>query len=183
MVNTQGSLKIIEITADNIGDVNKTDTTHEINSRIVPHIKDGCFYYTVEEIYPSYMKTYEEDNIDYSTYIDNPAKVVFLAYLNKRPAGQIVLRRNWNNFAYIEDIRVSSEFRRKGTGIALLEKAEEWSRKGDMPGIMLETQDVNVSACKLYERAGFILGGVDRKLYSATERYAHETALFWYKIF
>jgi hypothetical protein len=51
-----------------------------------------------------------------------------------------------------------------------------------MPGIMLETQDVNVSVYRLYGKAGFILGGVDKKLYGAT-RYAHETALFWYKIF
>ena len=183
MVNTQYPLKIIEITADNIVDVNKTDTTHEINSRIVPYIKDGVFNYTVEEIYPSCMKTYEEDNIAYSTYINNPAKVVFLAYINEKPAGQIVLRKNWNNFAYIEDIRVSSNFLSRGTGIALLEKAEEWAIAGGMPGIMLETQDVNVSACKLYEKAGFILGGVEKNLYSVKKNYEHETALFWYKVF
>ena len=51
-----------------------------------------------------------------------------------------------------------------------------------MPGIMLETQDVNVKACLFYEKNGFILGGVDKELYGAG-KYAHETALFWYLIF
>jgi len=163
--------------------VNKIDTTHEIKSRIVPYIENGIFYYTVEEIFPAYVKTYEEDDIDYSIYINNPDKVVFLAYVDGIPAGQIVLRRNWNSFAYIEDIRVGCNFRRKGTGIKLINKAEEWARNGGMQGIMLETQDVNVPACKLYEKTGFILGGVDKKLYGAIEKYSHETALFWYKIF
>jgi ribosomal protein S18 acetylase RimI-like enzyme len=178
----QETLDIVEISADNIGDVNKTDTTHEINSKIVPFIENGNFSYIIEEIDPPYHKTYEEDNIDYTEYIDNPDKIVFLAYADGVPAGQIVLRRNWNHFAYIEDIRVSSEFRGRGTGVALLKKAEEWAKKGEMPGIMLETQDVNVPACRLYEKFGFIIGGVDKKLYGGT-KYAHETALFWYKIF
>ena len=65
----------------------------------------------------------------------------------------------------------------------MLNKAEEWAKKGGMPGFMLETQDVNVPACRLYEKAGFILGGVDKKLYGATKKYSHETALYWYKIF
>ena len=179
----QTSLTIIEITAETIQDVNKTDTTHEINSRIVPSIENGVFSYTIEEIYPSYQKTYEEDDIDYSVYINNTDKTIFLAYVDGIPVGQIVLRRNWNSFAYIEDIRVGNDFRRRGTGIRLIHKAEEWARNGGMPGIMLETQDVNVPACKLYEKTGFTLGGVDKKLYGVIEKYSHETALFWYKIF
>ncbi|HEY93609.1 MAG TPA: GNAT family N-acetyltransferase [Dehalococcoidia bacterium] len=183
MVNIQGSIKIFEITSDNIGDVNTSDTTYEIKARIVPEINNDVISYSIEEIYPAYLKTYEEDDIDHTSYIDNPDKVIFLAYINGKHAGQIVLRKNWNIFAYIEDIRVSSDYRRRGIGIALLNKAEEWATKGGMPGIMLETQDVNVPACRLYEKAGYILGGVDKKLYGATEKYAHETALFWYKVF
>ncbi|MFC1947547.1 GNAT family N-acetyltransferase [Chloroflexota bacterium] len=183
MDNEQRSLSITEISTENVGDINRTDTTHEINSRIVPYIDNGIFSYTIEEIYPAYLNTDEEDDIDYTTYIENPDKVVFLAYFGGILAGQIILRRNWNIFAYIEDIRVSSDFRRRGIGVALIKSAEEGEKKGEMPSIMLETQDVDVSACRLYEKAGFILGGVDKKLYGATKKYAHETALFWYKIF
>lgn len=183
MDNEQRSLTITEISTVNIADINRTDTTHEINSRIVPFIENGVFSYTIEVIDPAYLKTYEEDDIDYTAYVDNPDKAAFLAYFGGMLAGQIVLRRNWNSLAYIEDIRVGSNFRRRGTGIALLNKAEEWAKKGGMPGIMLETQDVNVPACRLYEKAGFILGGVDKKLYGAIDKDAHETALFWYKFF
>ena len=30
-----------------------------------------------------------------------------------------------------------------------------------MPGIMLETQNNNVAACKFYEKCGFVIGGFD----------------------
>ena len=80
MDNEQRSFSIIEISTENITEINRTDTTHEINSRIVPYIENGIFSYTIEAIYPAYLKTYEEDDIDYTTYIDNPDKAAFLAY-------------------------------------------------------------------------------------------------------
>ena len=43
----------------------------------------------------------------------------------------------------------------------LLDVAQFWSRKKKLPGIMLETQNNNLAACRLYERCGFVVGGVD----------------------
>lgn len=44
---------------------------------------------------------------------------------------------------------------------------------------MLETQDVNVSACRFYAKNSFIIGAVDNMLYSNFPT-ANEKAIFWY---
>ena len=43
-------LKIVELDLINIDDINKMNNAFEIKSRIVPHIKDGEFGYTLEEV-------------------------------------------------------------------------------------------------------------------------------------
>lgn len=183
MPDGDNSLQITEITHENLKDVNSTDTAFRVKSRVIPHIVNGKFQYTLEKLPESYTKSYENDELDYSTYIENPDKTIYLAYVGSTNVGQIILRRNWNRFAYIEDIRVGSEYRRKGIGRKLIDRVIEWAKKGNMPGIMLETQDTNVSACKLYESAGFVLGGIDTMLYGAAKKYSHEKALFWYLVF
>jgi ribosomal protein S18 acetylase RimI-like enzyme len=129
------------------------------------------------------MKHYEPDNLDYSEYIGSPEKTAFLAYVDGQVVGQLLLRRSWNKFAWIEDIRVDVKFRRRGIGEALLARGETWARQNGFPGIMLETQDSNVGACRFYESYGFVLGGFDTYLYRAANRYREEIALFWYLVF
>ncbi len=47
----------------------------------------------------------------------------------------------------------------------LLDVAQFWSRKKKLPGIMLETQNNNLGACRLYERCGYVMGGIDHLRY------------------
>jgi hypothetical protein len=48
---------------------------------------------------------------------------------------------------------------------------------------MLETQNINVAACRLYERCSFVLGGFDACLYRGVMPGTREIALFWYLLF
>lgn len=86
-----------------------------------------------------------------------------------------------NNFQ--DDFVVEAQYRGQGAGQALLHRAVEWAQSKGLPGIMLETQDINVPACRFYERFGFILAGFDRLLYQVTLPGADEVALFWYLLF
>ena len=49
---------------------------------------------------------YADDKLDYATYINSIEKIIFLAYIDKQIAGQVILRANWNHFANIKDIAV-----------------------------------------------------------------------------
>jgi streptothricin acetyltransferase len=176
-------IEIVELGEGNLGDINRLDSSFMIDSRLVLRTEEnGDISYTVENL-PPLTKHYPVDEIDYSTYIRNPAKAVYLAYVDGQFAGQVILRKNWNNYAYIEWIVVDAGFRKLGTGRMLMERAISWAKERHLPGIMLETQDNNVAACKFYESFGFKLGGFDRFLYRAIPEVAGETALFWYLVF
>ena len=91
--------------------------------------------------------------------------------------------RWWNQFAYVDDIVVSPEFRGVGLGRTLLERGIRWARENNFPGVMLETQHDNVPACTLYQSCGFVLYGFDSGVYKAIKLPTPETALYWYLIF
>jgi ribosomal protein S18 acetylase RimI-like enzyme len=59
----------------------------------------------------------------------------------------------------------------------------EWARDKGCPGMMLETQNNNVAACRFYESCGFELGGFDAYLYKGLNRTTDEIALYWYLMF
>jgi GNAT superfamily N-acetyltransferase len=57
--------------------------------------------------------------------------------------------------AFVFDIEVRQEVRRKGYGRAILETAEEWCRKRDVVSIGLSVFGFNLPARRLYEQMGF----------------------------
>lgn len=123
-----------------------------VDSILLLSLEENNIQYSVKKI-PSYEKSYIDDpfektvEADYSTYIDNPDQVVYLAFVGNQIVGQVVVKRNWNEYAYIEDIKVDKKFRRYGIGRELMEQAKSWAQNHGMPGIMLETQNNNVKAC------------------------------------
>jgi streptothricin acetyltransferase len=174
-----GNITIAEINPLNIQDADQCDGTFTVDARLVLSPENGAIYYTVISTSP-FEKRYPLDEIDFSTYIDNPDKTVFFAYVDDQIAGQIRLCRYWNRYAYIEDIVVDRNFRRRGIGRELIQQSKQWATAKQLAGIMLETQDNNVAACRLYERCGFELAGFDRLLYQGLNPDTDEIALYWY---
>jgi ribosomal protein S18 acetylase RimI-like enzyme len=168
-------------TAD-LRDVDLCNDPFMIESHLALDVHAGNISYTAVPVEP-YEKKYPLENVDYGTYVGNPDKAVFFAYADEELAGQIRIYRNWNRFAYIDDIAVKTAFRRQGVARALINEAIDWARRGGYPGLMLETQNNNVLACRLYESCGFQLGGFDRYLYQATMPGTEEIALYWYLLF
>lgn len=176
-------MEIVELSMQNLADINKANEPFEVIGKIKPAFVNDEWTYT-EEIYPQpYMKTYPNDNSDYSAYIENPGKAVFLAYADKACIGQIVLRKDWSRYAFVEDICVSRAARGKGVGTALMERASLWAVKANLCGLALETQDNNLLACRFYAKNGFVIGAVNTMLYKNLEKpCSDEAAVFWYKI-
>jgi ribosomal protein S18 acetylase RimI-like enzyme len=156
--------------------------SHKFNvrSRVVLAIENEKLTYTVADVEPYEREVIAQDT-EYG--FDDNEPVVFLAEADKKPAGRIRMLRWWNQFAYVDDIVVSPEFRGKGIGRNLLEHGIRWARENDFPGVMLETQHDNVPACALYQSCGFVLSGFDSSVYKAVKLPRPETALYWYLIF
>lgn len=166
----------------NIQHVNQCNGIFTVDSHLVLHAQSGRISYTVTAV-PPYEKRYQLEEVDYRDFINNPEKAVFLAYINDQVVGQIRVLKYWNRYAYIDDVIVDVTHRKQGIGRSLIMKAIEWAKEKDFPGLMLETQNNNVSACHLYESCGFELGGFDRNLYKGLTPGTEEIALYWYIIF
>jgi GNAT superfamily N-acetyltransferase len=95
----------------------------------------------------------------------------------RRVGGAIVASAD--EVATIWDLRVEPELRRRGVGSALFRAAETWARARGRPRLEVETQNVNVSACRFYARHGCVLGEVRRFAYPELP---DEIQLLWYKL-
>jgi streptothricin acetyltransferase len=176
------ALILQELDETNLHQLHTVDGSFTVDAKMKLHVQDGEISYTIQPV-PAYTKRYALDEIDYATYIRNPDKAAYLAYVDGQPAGQIILRRNWNLYAYIEDIAVDVNYRRQGIGRRLIEQAKTWAKARGLTGIMLETQNNNVASCRLYEACGFHLSGFDQDLYRAIDSNTDESALYWYLSF
>jgi streptothricin acetyltransferase len=166
----------------NLHDVNRCDGEFTIEARLVVHVDKNRIGYTIEPVEPR-KKRYDVEEIDTASYMANPDRAVFLAYADGQIAGQIILYKNWNQYAFIEDIGVNTKFRQRGIGSQLMAQGRTWAESRGLVGIVAETQDSNVGACMFYKSCGFVLGGLDTCLYQAFPKDKDEIALFWYLVF
>lgn len=152
-----------------------------VKSRLVLDMENEKLVYSIVPVETPYEREVQLEDTDYG--FNEVPPVVFLAEVDGKLAGRIRLLRWWNRFGYIEDLVVNPEFRGLGLGRKLMEQGIQWAREQGFPGVMLETQDDNVSACTLYSSCGFILSGFDRNVYKAINPQTRECALYWYLIF
>ena len=96
---------IKELDISIVKDIHRIDDEFDIDSRLVLQLEDNQLSYTIVNVPPE-KKRYPPDDFDYTTYPDDPEKGVFLAYVDGRVAGELLLRLNWNRFAWIEGIGV-----------------------------------------------------------------------------
>jgi GNAT superfamily N-acetyltransferase len=82
------------------------------------------------------------------------------------------------DLAVLWDIRVHPSGRRKGVGAALFRAALEWTGGRGCTQLKVETQNINVPACRFYERQGCVLDRIDR---SAYPQFPDEIQLVWRK--
>jgi GNAT superfamily N-acetyltransferase len=82
------------------------------------------------------------------------------------------------DLAVLWDIRVAPEARGQGVGAALFRAAEAWASARGCRQLKVETQNVNLPACRFYARQGCVLGAIHRFAYPELP---HEVQLLWYR--
>lgn len=128
---------------------------------------------------PSRRKDYGWDPADWDGE-ESGWKALFIARSGDHVLGYARMSEYWNGMADLAEIAVDRRARGRGVAAALLARVEVWAYDKGFGLIRLETQSNNPAACRVYARAGYTLGGFDRKLY-ADGPHEGEVALFWYK--
>jgi GNAT superfamily N-acetyltransferase len=83
-----------------------------------------------------------------------------------------------DDVAVLWDIRVSPRERGGGIGSALFRAAADWAGARGCRWLKIETQNVNVPACRFYQKMGCTLGAIDRFAYPDQPA---EVQLLWWK--
>ena len=176
------SVRIVPMTMNNMADLPDRDYPYTVIGRMRLHFEDDRWSYEPELYNAPWEKTFPEEETDRESYVKDPHRAAFLAYDGQRRVGSVLLKCDWNLYGFINDIGVEPEYRGKGVGRMLMERAECWAREQGMLGLALEAQDTNLNAARFYEACGFEIGCVNTKLY---ENFGgpREYAVFWYKNF
>jgi GNAT superfamily N-acetyltransferase len=82
------------------------------------------------------------------------------------------------DIAVLWDLRVAPNLRGRGVASALLGAVEEWARASGARALGVETQNVNVPACRFYSARGFALERIDHGVYVDLP---NEVRLLWTK--
>ena len=83
-----------------------------------------------------------------------------------------------DDLAVLWDIRVRPEDRSAGVGSALFRATENWTRAKGGRMLKIETQNVNVRACRFYAAMGCTLVAIDERAY---RNHPQEAQLIWFK--
>ena len=139
-----------------------------------PYLKDY-------DALPGASPTSWPDRFDTSTW------AVFAAYVGDDRVGGAVgimgpreldMLEGRLDLAVLWDIRVAPDVRGRGVGVSLLKAVETWALDQGAHTLKVETQDINVPACRFYARHGFRLRAANRRAYPELP---DETQLLWYK--
>lgn len=156
-----------------------SDFTFDVSAYATPLPGVPVAQWPLQAVMP-YRKCYGIDSEEFRVYRDSSHGAVFMAWLDNRAVGHMVVSTHWNGFARVDELAVDASARRHGVACALLNVARFWAHKQHLPGVVLETQNNNLGACRLYESFGFVLGGSDALRYRGIDPYTAEVALFWY---
>ena len=83
-----------------------------------------------------------------------------------------------DDLAVLWDLRVHPDVRGGGVGRALIQRVEDWAGAKGCRQLKVETQNVNVPACRFYESCGFELRHAEAGAYPELP---DEVMLLWYK--
>ncbi|WP_114166193.1 GNAT family N-acetyltransferase [Exiguobacterium sp. TNDT2] len=161
--------------------VNEANNPFPVIGEIIPSFSDGVWTYEEQLYEKARVTSFPDDLLDCYEYINSEDKQVFLAFDETTCIGQNRMVKDWNRFAYIENIAVRASYRQSGLGHLLMEAAETWANEQSLLGLSLEAQNDNVMACRFYAKEGFALGGVDTLKQTGNPNI--DMTLYWYKIF
>ena len=152
---------------------------------------DGSGGFTLSEraIHPPYVKDYDllDRPQSWPERFDVSNWGWFAARMDGRCVGRAVvaydtpglnLLEGRRDIALLWDVRVAPDARGQGAGAALLRAAEAWAAARGCRWMKIETQNINVPACRFYVRQGCRLGAVDPAAYPELP---DEVQLLWYR--
>jgi GNAT superfamily N-acetyltransferase len=185
------SLAVVEESADALPSYGAVPIAFRVETRFrVEPVRGGLGgLMLVEEPVAAYIKDYDADERerpanwprrwDLSRWgilsaFDGPRRVGGAAVAWK--TANLELLEGRDDLAIVWDLRVHPDWRGRGVGHLLFARALAWARERGCRRLKVETQDVNVPACRFYARQGCELEAIRRHAYDTAP---DEVQLLW----
>lgn len=188
-------VEICEEPSSRLEDYARVPIAFEVNSMLLPVLRDsglGGFELVERPVTPPFVKDYDDVpghrptewayRFDLSAWgllfarVDDGVCIGGAAVAWKTPG--VVDLEGRRDLAVVWDLRVAPDVRGRGVGGALFSAAAEWAAARGCRHLKVETQNINVRACKLYVSQGCTLGAIHRFAYPELP---DEVQLLWYK--
>ena len=178
-------MRICQSTFSRLVDYSRIPISFRVSSKL--RVIDGVFELSEEHVSPSWCKDY--DLVEPPTQLPNKWNLknwaIFLAESDTETSAGCIIARDTpgidlldgrSDLAVIWDIRVTPKSRGRGIGTQLFNAAVSWAHSKGCTELQVETQDINVAACRFYEQMGCDLIGVDPNAY---KDFPGETKFIW----
>jgi len=139
----------------------------------VPYVKD---YDASGETPIQWADRFDLSKWGFFSALSGPECVGRAAVAREIPSLEMLDGRS--DLALLWDIRVAPAARRQGVGSALFDAAVTWASSSGCRQLKVETQNINVAACRFYAQRGCTLGAVIRGAYPELP---DEIQLLWFK--
>jgi len=184
-------VEIVEESAAALEELARIPIAFEVRSVLDVADEGGGFVLTERSLPDPYVKDYDAISGEGPTRWARRFDVANWGFLSARVDGQPIgaavvafdtpgvnMLEGRRDLAVLWDLRVVPEARGQGVGDALFRAAEAWARARGCAEMKIETQNINVPACRFYAAQGCVLHAVDR---SAYPELPDEIQLLWYK--
>lgn len=141
---------------------------------VLPYQKD----FTKWDNFQSWKKQFDLTNWHFFLAMDGSLPVGGAVFCYHSPEIQLLEGRR--DLGILWDIRVRSDYKRRGIGQKLFGMVCDLAKSKDLCQIKIECQNVNLPAIHFYLKQGAHLGGFNRYAYRRQTEVADEIQLFFY---
>lgn len=140
---------------------------------------------TERTVAPAYVKDYdalpENRPMDWPVKFDTSTWQLFSAFDgDTRVGGAMAIPNPVSGertiTAELWDLRVVPSLRGRGIGQALFDAVAQWCRDSHRASLLIETQHINVAACRFYQARGCVIQSMTRQAYPSLP---NETRIVW----
>lgn len=189
------NIDILPVNSTTLTEYSIVPMRYEVESRFrVDLLDDGLdgIVFTEERVIPTYLRDFDvldgEGPTRWLERFDTTNWALFIARKDGLAIGAatavfrtptVFMLGGRDDITVLWDIRVAPEHKRSGIGSALFSAVAAWAKERGCDYLKVETQDINVPACRFYRKQGCRLGEINRFAY--TEPWATDhVMLVWY---
>lgn len=173
-------IEVRVIDKEHSADIKLPNQPFQLFGRMIPMYADEQWGYKTELFPEESEMCFPDENYEFDAFSKN--SVFVGAYDGDTCVGLAVLQQAWFKYMYLYDMKVNRDYRRAQVGTMLVEKMKEIAREHHYDGIYAVCQDNNLAACNFYIKSGFVIGGLDTKVYQGTSQQGKKDIVFYLDI-